>query len=391
MNREFCVADPGRYDVAGLDDIETPRLVFYDWALRANRERLASVCDGLANVRLMFKTVKATTVLGDYRAAGMDTVKASCVDEARRIAEGTGLRDILVAFPCMGPAADAFLALRRDFPDRRFSVTVPNRRCAEDLSARSDGEVDVYLDIDPGMRRMGRPFGRPALALAEAMAALPGLRLCGLHVYDGHVHDPNPHAVRGHSERLMAEIDATICALGDGAEIEEVVTSSSLTFRANAEAHRAAGYAWRHRVSPGTTVLWDSNYNDIMPGAFDYAAAVATRVVDVHAHRDGFIITTDCGAKMGASTDAGLPHVTSLPGYLNFVAYERFGMMQWLGFDRITRKPLAADAASPEAILGRVVLVFPRHVCPTVNQYTFAVLIRDGRPAGEVAIDARDG
>jgi D-serine deaminase-like pyridoxal phosphate-dependent protein len=388
MNREFCVPGPARYDVAGLDGIDTPRLLFYDWALRSNRERVGRLAGGLGNVRLMFKTCKATSILGDYKAAGMTTAKASCISEARAMAEGSSIGDILVAFPCYGPTADAFLALRRDYPDRRFSVTVPNRPCAEEMAGRADDTVDVYLDVDPGMGRMGRPFGPQVLELAEAIASLPRLRLCGLHVYDGHVHENNPHVLRRYSERLMARIDETVRALGSDAAIEEVVTSSSLTFGSNTEAHRAGGYAWRQRVSPGTVVLWDSNYNDIMPGAFDYAAAVATRVVDVHEHRGGGLLTTDCGAKMGASTDVGRPHVLNVRGCRPAATYERFGVWQWLGFDRATREPVAGESAR---LLGRVILVFPRHVCPTVNQYDFALLVRDGVLAGEVPIDARDG
>jgi D-serine deaminase-like pyridoxal phosphate-dependent protein len=388
MNREFCVAEPARYDVAGLDEVDTPRLLFYKWALDANRGRLAEACDGLDNVRLMFKTCKATSILRDYHAAGMTAAKASCVAEARAMAGGSPLTDILVAFPCYGPTADSFLALSREFPDRRFSVTVPNRRCAAELSERAEREVAVYLDIDPGMGRMGRPFGRPALDLADEIRSLPSLRLSGLHIYDGHVHETNPHAILRHSERLMRRIDETVRALGPDAGIEEVVTSSSITFRSNAAAYRAAGYRWRHRVSPGTVVLWDSNYNDLMPGAFDYAAAVATRVVDIHEQGGRRLITTDCGAKMGASVDVGRPHVLNVAGYRSAAVYERFGMLQWLAFDRATREPLAGD---PADLLGQVILAFPRHVCPTVNQYDFALLVRDGAFAGEVAIDARDG
>jgi hypothetical protein len=91
---------------------------------------------------------------------------------------------------------------------------------------------------------------------------------------------------------------------------------------------------------------------------------------------------------MGASTDVGPPHVLNVRGGRPAAAYERFGVWEWLGFDRATREPLDAD---PGGLLGHVVLAFPRHVCPTVNQYGFALLVKDGGLAGEVAIDARDG
>ena len=75
-------------------------------------------------------------------------------------------------------------------------------------------------------------------------------------------------------------------------------------------------------------------------------------------------------------------------GYRPFGGSERFGMLRWLGFDRETGEPMAEEARRQ---VGSVVLVFPRHVCPTVNQYSFGLLVRGGRIAEKVPIDARDG
>lgn len=388
MNRDFCVPDLGRYSVRDLDGIETPRLLFYEWALRANLEGLKALCGGFENLRLMAKTCKASALLERYREAGLEAVKASCVSEAEVIAAHTGIADILVAFPCFGPSADAFIALRGAFPEKRFSVVVANLACARGLSRRADAEVHVYLDIDPGMKRTGVPFGRAAVELADAVASLPHLTLHGLQVYDGNVHQRNPHAARRYSEALMQKIDDTVAALSPKHTVHEVVTSSSLTMQGNLEAHRAGSYRWRHTVSPGTAVLWDSSYNDIMPGAFAYAAAVATRILDSHPHRAGHLLTTDCGLKLGVSAEFGPVHVLGFRGYAAFGKSERFGMLKWLGFDRATGEPVANDLLS---MVGRVVLVFPRHVCTTVNQYAFGLLVRDGAVAETVQIDARDG
>ncbi len=192
----------------------------------------------------------------------------------------------------------------------------------------------------------------------------------------------NARALGRHSECLMAAIDATVRAIGGGRGVREVVTSSSLTALANLAAHRTAGYPWRHTVSPGTAALWDSGYDDAMPGAFECAAAVATRVVDVRRHRDTFVLTTDCGHKMGTSTDQGPAHVFGMRGYRPFGPSELFGRLVWLGFDRRTREPLEGD---PQALLGHVVLVFPRHVCPTVNQYLLRAARAGRRRGGEGA------
>ena len=388
MNREFCIADPERYAVRDLDEVETPRLLLFDWALRANRERLRDASDGFRNVRLMAKTIKASAIFEEYRQDGLTAMKASCVNEARAILEGTGIADILVAFPLYGPTLANFLALRAEHPDRRIMAMISNRACAEALSREATDDVEVFLDVDPGMLRTGVAFGPRVGELAAVITSLPHLRLVGLHVYDGQIRHTNAVAVRRYSERLMARIDQVVAALGGPDVIGEVVTSSSITTLSNLAAHGTGGYAWHHTVSPGTTVLWDSNYNDLMPGEFEYAAAVAARAVDVRPYRDGWILTTDCGHKMGASTDHGPVHVLSVRGFRFFGVNERFGRMLWLGHDRATGEPLGDD---PSDLLGHVVLIFPNHVCPTVNQYSFALRVRDGAVAERVDIDGRDG
>lgn len=388
MNREFAIPQIERYQVRGIDEIETPRLLFYEWALRANRQKIETICGGLENLRLMFKTCKATAILEQYRKAGLNAVKASDVSEAHAIAEHSGIEDILVAFPCFGPSAESFLALRKKFPGKRFSVVVPNLACARGLSDKADTDVPVYLDLDPGMKRTGVAFGAGAKELGDGIASLPHLHVHGLHVYDGNIHHPNPLAVRAYSERLMKKIDNVVSSLVHDHEISEVVTSSSLTMQSNLAAYRAGSYSWRHTVSPGTCVLWDSNYNDILPGAFEYAAAVATRIVDARDHRDGRLVTTDCGTKLGLGAEFGPAHVMSFQGYRYFGKSERFGMLDRLGFDRATGEPVPDEL---EKMVGRVVLLFPGHVCTAVNQYAFGLLVRDGEIAETVPIDARDG
>ena len=304
------------------------------------------------------------------------------------MAANTAIEDILVSFPCFGPSIDGFLRLRQDLPGKRFSLIVNNLQAARELSGKADTRVDVYLDVDPGMRRTGVAFGAPLRELACQVAALPRLEIVGLHVYDGHIHHPNAQAVADYSTALMRTIDASLRDLPSACQIREVVTSSSLSAESNLAAYRKGGYTWRHTVSPGTSVLWDSNYNDLMPGRYEYAAAVATRIIDVIPNGGRHILTTDCGVKFGASTDCGPVHVLPLAGYRFSAGYERHGSFAWLGMDRKTGEPLTQDM---RAALGQPVLLVPQHVCPTVNHYSFAYLIRDGKIHGKLPIDARDG
>ena len=259
MNREFTVSQIDRYGVRDLDGIETPRLLFYQWALDANREKINAICGGFGNLRLMFKTCPASALLEPYCRDGLKAVKTACLAEAQALAANSEIVDILIAFPCFGPSVDRFLALRKEFPEKRFSLVVSNLACVRGLSAKADTDIPVYLDIDPGMKRMGVAFGRQTVELSDSIASLPHLSVCGLHVYDGNIHHPNPHAIRAYSDRLMAKIDETVNALRDKHDINEVVTSSSISMKPNLEAYRAGQYPWRLTVSPGTAERLETN------------------------------------------------------------------------------------------------------------------------------------
>jgi D-serine deaminase-like pyridoxal phosphate-dependent protein len=389
MNREFTVSAPERYKVANLGEIVTPRILFFEWAMLENLERIRRICGGsLGRLRLMAKTVKSSRMLAIYASNGMSKVKVSSTAEARAIARGASIMDILVAFPCLGPAVEDFLSLRREFPDRRFSTVVNTQQCAISLSKKADTPVEVFLDIDPGMRRTGIPLGREAVMLARLITETGNLRLLGLHVYDGNIHHSNPLTVTAHSAWLIREIGAVAAEVSRFAEIEEVVTSSSLTFASNLAEHANGGHKWPITVTPGTAALWDSNYNDLAPDAFVYAAAVAARIVDVVRHRDTHLITTDCGVKFGAATDCGRIHVADLRGYSHFGSSERFGQFEWIGVDRAAGEPL--DSSFHKSV-GDTILLYPRHVCTTLNQYAYGFLVRNGVAGERVEIDARDG
>lgn len=388
MNKEFSVPRINRYSVRGLSDIETPRPLFFEWAIEKNRDRLESICQGFSNLRLMAKTFKSSRILDYYTRKGLTSIKASGINEARALAGKPEIKDILVAFPCFGPSIDNFLKLRDEFPGKNFSVICDDFNSAEEFSSKANHPVDVFIDIDPGMKRTGIPFDGEIVSFAEKISKLPNIRIIGLHAYDGSIHHPNPCAVSTYSENFIDSIDRTVSSLKNITDIKEVVTSSSLTAESNLKARREKKCAWKHTVSPGTAVLWDSNYNDIAPGAFDYAFAVATRILKVIPYRDTHILTTDSGVKFGVGTDCGAPHVFAFKGYKYFGCSERFGRLLALGSDRATGDKVDEDIAHAA---GKVVLIFPRHVCTTLNQYNYGFLVKENEISEKIEMEGRDG
>jgi len=60
----------------------------------------------------------------------------------------------------------------------------PNARLLSEAAVNMGIVADVVVDVDPGIRRTGTPFGQPALQLAQLVDQLPGLNFLGMLCYD---------------------------------------------------------------------------------------------------------------------------------------------------------------------------------------------------------------
>ena len=131
-----------------------------------------------------------------------------------------------------------------------------------------------------------------------------------------------------------------------------------------------------HRVSPGTIV-----YNDItslaqLPREWGYvfAALVATTVVS-KPRPD--IITCDAGHK-AVSADAGFPNcaVVGRPDLEPLRPSEEHMTLR-----------LRDSSTIPK--IGDVLFLAPKHVCPTINNFDHAMLVRGTRIVGVAPVTAR--
>ena len=118
------------------------------------------------------------------------------------------------------------------------------------------------------------------------------------------------------------------------------------------------------RASPGTIVYCDATSLAQLPRDYGFspAALVLTRVVS--RPRDG-VVTCDAGHK-AVSADAGVPTCVVV-GHRELTALapsEEHLPLAWTG------------EAGPR--VGEALYLLPRHVCPTVNNFDSALLMRNG-------------
>ena len=118
--------------------------------------------------------------------AGALGITCAKLGEAEVMA-AAGISDILIANQVVGPQKAARLASLLDRAD--VIVAVDSTANGEELSAAAHARgkrLRVLVEVDNGMQRAGVAPGAPALALARHLAALPGLRFCGLMAWEAH-------------------------------------------------------------------------------------------------------------------------------------------------------------------------------------------------------------
>jgi D-serine deaminase-like pyridoxal phosphate-dependent protein len=364
-----------RYGVSGIEDVLTPALVIYPDFIAANIERTVRLLDGKADRwRVHIKTAKLGYTLRMLVERGVRNFKCATTLELL-VACQSGAEDVLLAYPTMGANARRTSEIAQQFPNVRISVLAENEAQVRQWRG---SHVGIFLDINPGMNRTGieQTQSETIITMARTIAGA-GLKFRGLHYYDGQyggltAAERTQATYRGY-DRLL-EIVSTLEHAG--INVPEVVTAGTPTFPCSLsyEGFRRGDFV--HRVSPGTIVYCDATSLQELPGDYGYQPAVLV-VARVVSHPRVGIVTCDAGHKT-VSADAGVPTCVVV------------------GHPELTpRSPseehlpiaVAEGAAGPQ--VGEVLYLLPRHVCPTVNNFDCALMVRGGKIESVESVSAR--
>jgi D-serine deaminase-like pyridoxal phosphate-dependent protein len=366
--------DP-RYKVSDVDDVMTPALLAYPEIIASNIERTVELLGGDADRwRVHIKTAKLGYTLRMMIGRGVRNFKCATTLELL-VACQCGAADVLLAYPSIGANARRVRGIAEEFPQVRVSVLAEN---TEQLQQWRGSRVGVFLDINPGMNRTGieQSHSDEVIKLVRAIGA-GGLDFRGLHYYDGQHREPDERertvvAHRGYDRLLEIVKEIERIAV----RVPEVITAGTPTFSASLsfEGFRNAGFL--HRVSPGTVVYCDASSLPLLPKEYGYrpAVLVLTRVVS---HPRAGIVTCDAGHKT-VSADSGIPTCVVLghPELTPLSPSEEHMPLE-----------VAGGAAGPQ--VGDVLYLLPRHVCPTVNNFDDALLVRKGEIESVEKVSAR--
>jgi D-serine deaminase-like pyridoxal phosphate-dependent protein len=351
----------------------TPALLIDADAVDSNiRTTIAAVGGDPRRWRPHFKTAKLDWTARRLLRQGVTAFKCATTLELATLA-GAGAADVLFAMPLSAASAVRVGEIGRAHPDMTVSALA-------DSEASLDWwppDVGLVIDLDSGMRRTGIPLDDGSTIERLALRArAKGLRIDGLHSYDGHLAAAEPGTRKEAVRRALDQIAGLSARLaGEGIRIARLTTSGTPTFL-DAVGHEGVARArLHHELSPGTVVYSDVLTDAVLGERLPYRPAAQVRTRVISAPRRGWV-TCDAGHK-AVSADAGVPTCV-VAGRADLEPAEP-------SEEHMTIR--VAGGAAPA--VGELLTLIPRHVCPTVNLYDAAILVRDGQPARVVPVTAR--
>ena len=364
-----------RYQVSALDDVLTPALLLYPEIVASNIERTLELLGGDANRwRVHIKTAKLSYTLRMLVDHGIRNFKCATTLELL-VACRSGVGDVLFAYPAVGASVRRVREIADQFPGVRISVLAENK---QQVGQWRDSRVGVFLDMNPGMDRTGieQSRGDKVIELCRAIGDL-GLEFRGLHYYDGQYGslDQRQRTAMAHAgyERLL-KVVSEIERHGTG--VPEVITAGTPTFPCSLAFEGFRGGGFIHRVSPGTVVYCDATSLAQLPSEYGYLPAVLVLTRVVSQPRAG-IVTCDAGHK-AVSADAGVP---------TCVVVGRSELTPLSPSEEHLPMELREEATVP--YVGEALHLLPRHVCPTVNNFDCALLVRNNQVKSVERVSAR--
>jgi D-serine deaminase-like pyridoxal phosphate-dependent protein len=343
--------------------VETPALVVDLDAFEHNLDLMANAVRGSGvALRPHAKAHKCPDIAKAQIARGAVGICCQKVDEAAVFVQA-GIANVLLTNQVVAPAKIARLATLAQAATVGVLVDAPD--VIEDLSVAATmagGTLHVYVEIDVGAHRCGVPPGAPAVPLARAIAAAPGLVFRGLHAYQGAAQHLRTPGERAGAIEVATSLAAATKALIEAAGVPcPVVTGAGTGTWQN---ERDSGVYTE--LQPGSYVFMDADYgrNALAPDQhpFEQSLYVLAGVTSVPTPERAIV---DAGLK-ALAFDAGPPLVHVARGMTYERAADEHGVIR-------------VDPGAPPPALDDRIWLIPGHCDPTVNLYDWIVGMRGER------------
>ena len=360
------------YDIPakpGMDekDIQTPCLVLDLDALERNIKKMGDIAKDMGvRHRIHGKMHKSVDVaLLQERLGGSCGVCCQKVSEAEVFVRG-GIRDVLVSNQVRDLAKIDRLA-RLPKLGARTIVCVDDPANVADLSAaavKHGTQIECLVEIDCGAGRCGVKTTPEVVAIAQAIAAAPGLKFSGIQAYQGAMQHMDLYADR------KAKIDIAVAQVADAvAGLKAVGLGCDIVGGAGTGSYYFEGRSGVYNeLQCGSYAFMDADYGRILDkdgkridqGEWENALFLLTSVMS-HAKPDKAIC--DAGLK-AQSLDSGLPVVYGRTDVKVIKCADEHGVIEDLG--------------GVLKVNDKLRLV-PGHCDPTCNVHDWYVGVRGGK------------
>ncbi|HLH50631.1 MAG TPA: D-TA family PLP-dependent enzyme [Roseiarcus sp.] len=346
-----------------FDSLDTPCVLIDIDRVEANLKRAQAYADahGL-KLRPHIKTHKLPRFA--LRQVELGAVGITCqkLGEAEVMADA-GVKDIFLPYNILGARK---LARLRALAERvNLSVTADSKTTVAGLSQAFAGAarpLPVLVECDTGMGRCGVQTPEEALALAQLIAASPGLVFGGLMTY--------PAA--GKVEANAAWLDAAQALLAREGLRPPVVSNGGTP-----DMWRAGAVAAATEHRPGTYIYLDRYQVAKGAGTLEDCALTVLATVVSRPTADRAVI--DAGSKALTSDTLGMDGFGLVLGYPDAVIRslsEEHGVVD-----------LSASARKPA--IGERLRIVPNHACVVSNLFDQVALISGDNVVETVAVAAR--
>lgn len=356
-------------------ELDTPTVLVDLDVAEGNMKKLADATKARGiGLRPHIKTHKSVYFAHRQLAHGAVGIAVAKIGEAEVMADA-GVTDILLAYPPIGPIKLRRLAAVMD--RARVIVSIDSVEAAQGLSelGRKLGrEIEVYVDVNTGLDRMGLLPKEPSVKLAQDIDRLNNVRVIGIMSHCGHVGKFDTPDALAAASRADAEILVETAELARRAGIGIEVVSPGST---PAAPHHILVDGVTE-IRPGTYIFNDVNCIGHHVATVDDCAVTILATVVSRPAPDRAVV--DAGTKT-LTSDRSRKH-------------EGFGMVK--GYDSIVVESLSeehgvlrlTDPSVPLGVGDRIEII-PNHVCPAINLADEMVALTQGRVSGVIPVSAR--
>ena len=357
------------FNIKNIEEIDTPALLIYKDRAKQNIEKAIALVNSVEQLRPHVKTHKLLEISTMMMESGIHKFKCATIAEAEMLGMAKA-KDVLIAFPMVGPKIKRLQALKQKYSNTKFSCLIDNIDTAKDLSDEFiNDKTDVYIDLNVGMNRTGISSDN-ALNLYKNALNLSGINIIGIHAYDGHIHDSDVLQRKHKADKVFQLISLVQLEIEKFAEKKlKIVVGGSPTFSLYALAHEDV------EVSPGTFIFWDAGYKETMPD-FDFlwAGIIATRIISIINETN---LCLDLGHKSIAAENP-LPRIKFLSNdeIIPISQSEEHLVVQVENTDKYA--------------VGDVWYGVPIHICPTVALHKEVQIVENNTVIDAWKVIARD-